>query len=164
MSLYNMLFRENPFSNVLLKMLGTDQNNIPRYRDCFLNKDGSEIIVHTRTGGGNRDAYERDGEYWEEGMIDNDTLRRIPGYKSDEDDSFDSTYANFHFEVPEPFKEQVLLLLNLGATTDPAQKWKNMLDAMQRRDQSDPVVQRAMEVGKTIMNKLNEQKGGIIEI
>jgi hypothetical protein len=91
MSLYNMLFGTNPFSGVLLQMLGVTRDDVPRFRDCFLNEDGTEIIIHTRTGGGNRDDYQ----------ASNDELTEIAGYKFDADDDFDSTYADFHYEVPE---------------------------------------------------------------
>jgi len=155
MSLYNMLFGTNPFSGVLLQMLGTTTDSIPRYRDCFLSEDGTEIIIHTRTGGGNRDAYEKGGEYWEEGQIDNDTLRAIPGFKHDADDDFDCTYADFHYTIPEPFKDQVALLKDLGAVANPAEWWREVLDGLRKSDTSNPDVQRALTVGEQIMGKLN---------
>lgn len=154
MSLYNMLFGTNPFSGVLLQILGTTQDNIPRYRDCFLSEDGSEIIIHTRTGGGNRDAYEKGGEYWEEGQIDNDTLRAVPGFKHDADDDFDRTYADFHYAIPDAFKEQAALLKDLGAVTNPAERWQEVLDGLRKGDTTKPEIQRALAVGEQIMGKL----------
>lgn len=156
MSLYNMLFGVNPFSSVLLQMLGTSPYNIPRYRDCFLSEDGTEIIIHTRTGGGNRDAYEKGGEYWEEGQSDNDALRVLPGFKYDEDDDFDCTYANFHFDIPAAFHEQVVLLKDLGAIANPAERWQTMLNGLRSGDTSKPEVQRAIAVGEQIMGQITK--------
>lgn len=168
MSLYNMLFGVNPFSRVLLQMLGTTVDNVPRYRDCFLNDDGTEIIIHTRTGGGNRDAYENGGEYWKEGQIDNDTLRAIPGFKHDADDDFDCTYADFHYAVPEAFKEQVALLKDFGAVTNPAERWQSLLENLRKGDAGNPETQRALAVGEEIFGKLkaamDDGKSGIVSV
>jgi hypothetical protein len=155
MSLYHALFGLNPFSNMLLEMLGTTPDRIPRYRDCYLNEDGSEIIIHTRTGGGNRSSYEKGGEYWEEGQIDNDALRALPGFKSDADDDFDCTYADFHYEVPEAFRSQVELLRQLGAVQNPGERWQKLLTDLKGGDTSKPGVKRALEVGEKIMGQIN---------
>lgn len=155
MSLYNALFGYNPFAGVFLEALGVTPDDIPRFRDCFLSEDRSEIIIHTRTGGGNREGYEKGGEYWEEGQIDNDTLRAIPGFKYDEDDNFDSTYADFHYDVPEAFKPMIDTLADLGGTNDPAARWQSLLDGMKNGDTNDPTVKRALEVGERIMGQIN---------
>lgn len=166
MSLYNALFGVNPFSGVLLQMLGTSADAIPRFRDCYLSEDGTEIIIHTRTGGGNRDYYEhparcRDNfpEYFGDGKEEpsgpwNSDLRKINGFKYDEDDDFDCTYADFHFEVPEPFQPQVALLKDLGAVSNPAERWQELITALQSRNDSSPDVQRAIKVGETIMGQI----------
>jgi hypothetical protein len=144
MSLYNMLFGTNPFSGVLLQMLGITRDDVPRFRDCFLNEDGSEIIIHTRTGGGNREDYEDGNNY----------LTLVDGYKYDADDDFDSTYADFHYEVPEACKSQVALMKDLGAVTDPAARWQEVLDGLRSGDTSKPDVQRALAVGEQIMGQI----------
>jgi len=155
MSLYNMLFGVNPFSTVLLEMLGVAVETVPRFRDCFLNEDGTEIIIHTRTGGGNRRDY----------MEGNAALTKVSGYKFDADDSFDITYANFHYAVPEPFKEAAVLLKDIGAASDPAQRWQEVIDGLRRGDKSNPQVARALEVGEKIMKQINDQPdGGIVSI
>lgn len=64
-----------------------------RLRGIFIteNDDGSaDVEIHTRNGGGNREDYEDEIE----------SLRSSPYFVSDEDDSFDSTYADFQYEVP----------------------------------------------------------------
>lgn len=144
MSLYNMLFGTNPFSGVLLQMLGVSRDDVPRFRDCFLNEDGTEIIIHTRTGGGNRDDYEDE----------NNLLTLIDGYKFDADDDFDCTYADFHYEVPEACESQVALMKDLGAVTEPAARWQEVLDGLRSGDTSKPDVQRALAVGEQIMGQI----------
>ena len=168
MSLYNALFGKNPFSGVLLQMLGTTEAGIPRFRDCYTNEEGSEIIIHTRTGGGNRDYYEHADrcranyrEYFGGNDPDptgpwNSDLRKLPGFKYDEDGDFDSTYANFHYEVPTPFREQIALLKNLGAVADPAARWQELLSKLRAGNTADPQMQRALTVGESIFGMLND--------
>lgn len=114
MSLYNMLFGENPHSDTLLSFLGLTTADVPRYRDCWV--EGDKIVIHTRTGGGNRDYYENMErcknnypEYF--GKEDepngpwNDDLEANEYYLYNEDSDGDSTYANFYFEIPPQFHE-----------------------------------------------------------
>lgn len=169
MSLYNAVFGVNPFSSVLLEMLGTNPGAIPRFRDCFLNEAGEEIIIHTRTGGGNRDYYESEEicrehypEYFNAQDNDpsgpwNEDLRSIPGFKYDSDDEYDATYANFHYAVPLKYKELVADLKAKGATGNPSIKWKELMEKLQSGENSDPVVKRALEVGESIMKQINEE-------
>lgn len=166
MSLYNALFGVNPFSNLLLDMLGTTSAKVPRYRDCFLSEDGMEIIIHTRTGGGNRDYYDseqrcraRYPEYFGEGQEEpngpwNSDLRAIPGFQYDADDDFDSTYADFHYAIPGAFKEQIAVLRELGASSNPAARWQEMLEKLKTGDKNDPQVKHAMEVGERILGQI----------
>ena len=102
MSLYNALFGVKPPVFFMLPMLGDGHHpdTWPRFRDCFVGDDEhpeyvDKIIVFTRTGGGNRDTYE----------AENDWIRDLPGFVTDYDDSFDSTFACWVFDVPEQFKE-----------------------------------------------------------
>jgi hypothetical protein len=98
MSLYNLLHGQNPFSSVLLKILGIDQLGAKyvsgRFRDIYLNEDATKIILYTRNGGGNRETYQ--------GVFDN--LSTHPNYLENYDDEFDSTYAYIVFSVPEEHK------------------------------------------------------------
>lgn len=167
MSLYNALFGYNKFAGLLLEMLGVTTITIPRFRDCYLSEDGDEIIIHTRTGGGNREYYESEescqqhypelfkGDEEPSGPW-NEDLRAIPGYKYDRDDTFDATYANFHYAIPEAFREHVALLADKGAIDNPAKKWQELFVKLQNRDQSDPDVKRALDVGEKIMKQINE--------
>jgi hypothetical protein len=169
MSLYNALFGVNPFSGMLLEMLGTTAGDVPRFRDCFLSEDGTEIIIHTRTGGGNRDYYEHPDRYASEYPEYSDDpykgpwnadLRKLPGFKYDADDDFDCTYADFHFDIPEAFKPQVELLSKLGAISNPAERWQELMTNLRSGDTSTPEVQRALAVGERIFGDIKKAMDG----
>lgn len=99
MSMYNILFGQNPNTEVLLAIIGLKECDVERFRDCGFEEGG--IFVYTRTGGGNRDDYP------------NEILTGSPYYLRDEDDDFDSTYATYHFNIPEEVKEDVELFRNV---------------------------------------------------
>lgn len=175
MSLYNMLFGTNRFAPLLLELLGTSADQVPRFRDCYLN-DAGEIVIHTRTGGGNRDYYESEescrANYPEYFTGDeqpsgpwNDTLRALPGFLGDDDDDFDCTYADFRFAMPEVAKDMLEELKQLGAVQNPAERWQELLHKMQSGDQNDPAAQRAMSVGKKVFDQINAlPDGGTVEV
>lgn len=114
MSLYNMVAGNNVNAGMCLAMLHLDGGNVPRLRDAWLSDDGKQIVVLTRTGGGNREAYE----------ADNDVLADHAQYVSDHDDDFDSTFAHFTFNVPEQYAEdcaavaKAMALVNKGADSN----------------------------------------------
>lgn len=91
--MYNLLFGKNPNSEVVLAILGLRENDVQRFRDCGFDERG--IFIYTRTGGGNREYYP------------NTKLTESPYYLSDSDDEYDSTYATYHFSVPEELKEDI---------------------------------------------------------
>lgn len=93
MSLYNMVNGVNLNAAFCLKMLGLKPRQIPRFRDAWLTDDGTQIVLLTRTGGGNRSAYERE----------NEGLTSIEGYAGNEDDAFDSTFAKFMYAVKDEY-------------------------------------------------------------
>lgn len=99
----------NPSEEDVLKAIGLSKEDIPRFRGAGV--DGDKICVHTRTGGGNRDYYESAKcakSNYPEDFTDgrepsgpfNCDLRKNPYFLYDEDDDFDSTYANFWFSIP----------------------------------------------------------------
>lgn len=100
--MYNMIFGFHPNAGYLMGSLELDPNLVPRFRDCFM--VGDEIVVLTRTGGGNRETYDGVSE---EGEPRNSYLREHPLFLRDEDDELDSTYANFYFSVPDSIKDEV---------------------------------------------------------
>lgn len=124
MSMYNLLHGENPASGLLLKMLGIDQPggkwSSGRFRDIHLNADGTEIVLFTRNGGGNREHYDDT----EPGIGCGCTgctieyhLPRHPNYIRDWDDEFDCTYASIAFSVPDEWKA---LASDLATGVEPA--------------------------------------------
>ena len=120
MSLFNNLFGFNENALRLLEIIGLDPNNIPRFRDCFYDTEKKLICVHTRTGGGNREEYE----------TENDELAKHPLYSYDDDDDFDSTYANFYFNAPPEFLEEVN---GIEPSLLPKEKWDLLFNAMKEK-------------------------------
>jgi hypothetical protein len=158
-SLYNALFGTNKFSHVLLRMIDVSPLDVPRFRDCYLNEAGDEIVIFTRTGGGNRQEYE----------AQNEALRRLPNYIADEDDTLDVTYAKFRYSVPEQYKAATQAIKAQGGVDDPTAKFKALLDKMSdpNTPRDDPDVKHALDVGKKIFDQINDpdkSKGGIIEV
>ena len=95
-----MMHGVQPVTFFVLPMLGKHPDEYPRFRDCFLgDKEHPEyddhIHVYTRTGGGNREAYQ----------AENDEMRSMPDYVTDWDDSFDCTFASWVFRVPERWRD-----------------------------------------------------------
>lgn len=142
MSLYNMLFGKNPAYLILLKCLGYSESDIPRFRDCFVNDN--KIIIHTRTGGGNRDYYDSP-EAFERNKYDpedirsgpwNSDLRKHPNYLNDEDDDFDCTYANFYFSFPDEHKAELEALSNQLEDFTPSEKWKIAFNGLGEKKES----------------------------
>lgn len=143
MSLYNALFGVNPVADVLLACLGTTRDRVPRFRDCFL--DDGCIVIHTRTGGGNRDFYESEEEcrsaypeYFEgddppKGPWNVD-LRALPGFLRDEDDDFDCTYADFYYAFPKEYEAELRALAENAPQVTPNEKWKLLLASLRKRD------------------------------
>jgi len=109
MSLFNMVFGENPSSEKLLEVLNLTKGDFGRYRDVFV-EDGF-IVVHTRCGGGNREDYE---DVFEDAS-------EHPWYVRDEDCDFDSTYANIYFKVPDDQMKTFVSLLEQGQ--NPEDSW-----------------------------------------
>lgn len=143
MSLYNMLFGRNPYSELLMAMLGLTPGECGRFRDCYPNEDGTKIIVYTRNGGGNRDEYQ--------GTID--ALAAHPHYVRDYDDDYDCTYASIEFSVPEQFATHVKAIADAADTRTPAEKWQSLMSDLQSGKDS-AASSRALEVGKQIFGAI----------
>jgi hypothetical protein len=86
------MFGSAPCSDVtaINNWFGWDPTDFPRYRDATIKTTHPEVVILTRTGGGNREYYEDE----------NDALTCLTGYKDDQDSSFDSTYAEWKYEIP----------------------------------------------------------------
>ncbi len=117
--LYTMVFGVNKLAGPLLAGLQIDHKEVPRFRDCFLSAEDT-IVVYTRSGGGNREAYKEE----------NEAMRRRAGYLRDEDDSYDSTYALFHFAIPEDLKATCAELVEQGWAVNSAERWAKAIEEM----------------------------------
>jgi len=154
MSMYNAIFGQNSAAPFILAMLGKTKDDFGRFRDAYFNEQ-KHIVIYTRCGGGNRDDYQQVF----------DEMSTHPYFIQDFDDGFDSTYASFEFKVPDQFKEQVDKLFDKSDNKAPADKWKDLFVAMDKKNTDDPVVKQAMEVGKKIFAELEKTpNGGTVEI
>lgn len=157
MSLYNAIFGTNKDADLLLKMLHFDEekkNCLGRFRDIYLNEDGTKVIVYTRNGGGNREEYQ-----W----VFDDLKNIHPYYLSDYDDDFDNTYAYIEFSIPPEYKEQIKALVTGEKPKNISEKFKQMtadLEAGKKTEETE----RALNVGRKIFGAMENSKGGIIEI
>lgn len=121
-------------------MLGLDLPNgakLGRFRDAWVNEDGTKIIVFTRNGGGNRECWELDGckgdQHDPDCMVTViNGLRKHPNYAMDYDDDFDSTYAYFEFTVPEKFKDFVKALATGEKEKSLLEKTNEVLEEMKK--------------------------------
>lgn len=117
MSLYNMINGVNQATFFFLPMLGKHPDEYPRFRDCFLVDDKhpkpTNILVLTRTGGGNRESYAEE----------NEALCAMATYVEDYDDDFDSTYATWVFSVPDKWQADYDVLLT-GCIKDVSEEYK----------------------------------------
>jgi hypothetical protein len=118
--MYNLMHGYGPATFLILPMLGHHPDKYPRFRDCSLGAEGTEtegsILVYTRVGGGNREAYSDEIEW----------MRSLPTYVDDYDDDFDSTYATFVFHVPEEWKKDLELVL-LGNLRETSEAYRKLL-------------------------------------
>ena|SRR3990167_10308610 len=130
MSLYNILHGVNDLAPLLLKMLDLDQPKgkfeTGRFRDIYLNEDGTKIILLTRNGGGNRDSYQ---------SVFDDLEANHPNYLTNYDDDFDCTYAYIEFSVPKEFKED---LKALAVGEKPKNMWEKTNEAISRLEGKTP--------------------------
>jgi hypothetical protein len=143
MSLYSMLFGENPHSALILALVGLRKSDVGRYRDCYVdNLDGKPVVVvHTRNGGGNRshDDYFAEGEASVEeglnctctGCVITHVLPAHPLYVSDVDNDFDCTYADVVFRIPDEFHK--LDFSNFTRDVLPPERWQQLFDALRSR-------------------------------
>lgn len=145
MSLYNMLFGVNEMAPTLLAALGINEGNVPRFRDCYLDTEKKRIVIHTRTGGGNRDFYES-----EESCRDNHPeyftgkdkpsgpwnadMRKHPQFLYDRDDDFDATYADFYFSFPPDLAADLTALCENVETHRPSEKWQALFAALAKKE------------------------------
>jgi len=135
MSLYNMLHGFDPNALHLLKALGVEPEQIPRFRDCYW--DGTHIVIYTRTGGGNREEYEDEATcraHYPEHFTGanppkgpwNSDLRKIAGFVRDAD-ADDCTYAKFLYTPPTSLAG---MLEGITVAPSPEQKFQAVMKAL----------------------------------
>lgn len=163
MSLYNLLHGHNPAAPLLLAMIDMDQPNgkwhSGRFRDVYLNEDGTRIILYTRNGGGNRQHWYDDVEPGAACGCPGCTIKYHlplhPNFLFDRDDDFDCTYAYIEFSVPEQF----LSITKSLSTGEPpktiAEKFEATIQELKSMDaaavESDPRFKPVAEVLKSIL-------------
>ncbi len=154
MSLYSMLMGENKDASDLLKGLNLKREEFERYRDAYLNADGTKIIVYTRLGGTFNRAY-----YNETIMM----LREHNLYLEDYDDEYDNTYAYFVFKVPEHMQKMCSRLATGKEPMTVGEKFQEEYRLLDAGDRG--ALMRANKVAKKIEKGIKDNPdGGIIEM
>lgn len=134
MSLYNILFGNNPAGPAIVATLGLTTAAFGRYRDAYVERLPSgeyRIVVHTRLGGGNRECWCTGDEHYCYG----DTILALqahPLYLGDQDDDFDCTYADFYFKLPAEYEPELKALANQQEFVKPSEKWQQLFAALQK--------------------------------
>lgn len=173
MSLYNMLFGQNPLSDLYLGMVGLTKADTGRFRDAYVEKRGDKtksefdssnfcgwvLCVYTRNGGGNRQHWGEENKYSGPeckctGCIAEHFLPGHPLYLSDADDDFDSTYATFYFQIPTqfwPFLEELATTSSPEST--PSERWARLFNKLESA-KDDPEVKNAMTVMAPVLEQI----------
>ena len=86
----DLRYKEVGLCDELLNWSNFSVQNFPRFREAVVETIQPWVVVRTRTGGGNRDYYEKEI----------DEMRALPHFHHDEDDDFDRTYMYFWYRVP----------------------------------------------------------------
>ena len=150
MSLYNLLHGMNYLTPVLLAILDIDQKegkwDSGRFRDIYLNEDGTKIILFTRNGGGNRESYFPD------------EVKTHPNYITDYDDDFDCTYAYIEFSVPKGYKN---LLKKLSTGEKPRSLKEKSDEYLAKLKKGEVEVPKEI---KEIFKQISKGKGGSFEV
>lgn len=141
MSLYKTLFGVNSFAPVLLKILDIDQPDgkwsSGRFRDIYLNEDGTKIILYTRNGGGNREYCWNDDKVSDcrcPACVMNHHLPKHPNYLTDYEDDFDPTYAYVVFSVPDEYLGLTKALASGEKLETVGEKFINLIEKLVGKD------------------------------
>lgn len=160
MTMYNTLFDSNPYANVLLMALGITQEDVPRFRDCYLDESG-DIVIFTRTGGRIRTMYENKQcarqhypEYFNDSANEpkgpwNANLRTLDGFKYELEDSVDPTYARFYFTPPPALAEALGQIATEQRNCDPRIAFRKLMSDI-RSGEDSPETERALDVSRSI--------------
>ena len=162
MSLYNELFGMHPATETLLKILSLTLDDVGRLRDVHISHENNLywIVLFTRNGGHNRKCWGFEGcdDINHDPACVVSVIQRLqdhPLYIKDYDDPDDETYASFVFSVPLPNIEIVEHIYN--ETKDkrpPMKKFIALIEKIEKKDFSDPYVIKALQVGKSVLDKV----------
>lgn len=155
MSLYNMIFGISISADVCLHIVGRNIDDIGRFRDAYFIKGGNYVNILTRTGGGNREAYEGDNAYLTGGRC----------YRENHDDEFDCTFAHFVYEVPAHIKpltqemEGILQEMGYGGDIRGPANIERMMeeDEPPLPEPDDPRLDRLRELNIMIMKEIDNE-------
>lgn len=156
MSMYSLVFGQNPFADFILGTLNLKREDVGRFRDAFVSE--GKIAVYTRNGGGNRDHWEysykeQEGEGCPcPGCIITYRLPKHPMYLSNQDDDFDCTYATIFFKLPDEAKI-ILEAMQEKEKFDPDKRWTESLEAL-KAGKSPEVVEKMEPVIDAIRKAL----------
>ncbi len=167
MSLYNMLCGNNPLFGILARILCKDEPlpYVPRFRDMYTRMEGEQvqIVIFTRTGGGNRESHESE----------NDLLARHPLYVCDFDDDYDSTFAHFVFRVPDEFQEALSrwheAFHEFPKCQAPMEKFRRAMGAIEGKDIESPEIpggeqlERMSEITHELMRMVSDSRCSLEE-
>jgi hypothetical protein len=110
--LYNLVFGENEWSDMILATLKLTRQETGRYRDVWVEPE--RVVVYTRNGGGNREHYMPD-------------FNGHPNFIGDKDDDYDNTYAEIYFSFPEEHKSFLTTLIEEGRPSM-KERWMKAID------------------------------------
>ena len=168
MSLYNMLFGQNIMSDFILATIGLTQQDVGRFRDCFIEKAGNGdfvIAVYTRNGGGNREHWNNSYKEYVEGencpcpgCIIEYKLPKHPLYIKDRDDDFDHTYATIYFKLPKEYEKELIQWVIADKKTA-SNKFLNLIESLEKGEQT-PQTKKALEVGRIVFDKIKQVQEG----
>lgn len=128
---------------------------VGRFRDIWLNEDGTEIHLFTRNGGGNRVCWNDSatpGVLCEcPGCIQTYLLPTHKNYLSDSDDDFDNTFAITIFSVPDECLGFTQELASGVPEPTLEEKTKKVTEQMQKMSEDEL---RVHPVAGTLINQL----------
>jgi hypothetical protein len=145
-SLYNRLFGENEYSDILLGFIGVNKNMFMRYRDCYLNKEGTIVTILTRLGGVNRRTYKQ--------VFNN--VKQNPNYVRDYDDDYDDTYCYFEFKVENKYLKTAKIMAPKENRLSVGDMFKKEIEESQI--EGSPASKRMEALANEISEKIEECK------
>lgn len=123
--MYEMVCNINPDAGRVISLIDIDPEWLieeARLRDVYLSKDRTKVVIFTRIGGGNREAYKNAIK----------RLRNHKNYIKDYDDDFDDTYASFEYQIPSNKLVEVVAFLSSSDTTTGGEKLKQSLEKLEK--------------------------------